>query len=106
MRRYVLSPRAQADIEEEIWTFTVDRWGFRQAEDYIDRLRIGIETLASDPSRGRRCDDIRTGYFKYPIASHVLFYRTMNAEIDVVRILHRRLGFRTPSLIALQTHRR
>ena len=57
MRRYVLSPRAQADIEE-IWTFTVTRWGSLQAEDYIERLRIGIEIMAGDPNRGRRCDDI------------------------------------------------
>ena len=33
-RRFVLKPRAQADLDE-IWDYTVDRWGIDQAETYL-----------------------------------------------------------------------
>jgi toxin ParE1/3/4 len=92
MKRYVLSPRAQGDLEE-IWTYTVDRWGSEQAEIYLRQLKSAIEAVAADPRLGRSCDHIRAGYHKYPAASHLLFYRLTAAGIDVIRILHRRMDF-------------
>jgi toxin ParE1/3/4 len=90
--RYVISPRAQADIEE-IWDYTAARWDIDQAERYIRAIRGAIEMVADDPQLGRRCDDIRVGYRKFPIGSHVLFYRFGRAGLDVVRILHQRMDF-------------
>jgi toxin ParE1/3/4 len=92
MTKYVLSPRAKADISE-IWDYTVERWGIRQAEIYAIQLKSAIETLASHPYEGQTCDEIRTGYRKYPSGSHILFYRLTSAGIDVVRILHQRMDF-------------
>jgi len=63
MSRYILSPRAQADLDE-IWDYTAERWGVDQAE-----------------------------IFKYPAGSHVIFYRKVHADIDIVRILHGRMDF-------------
>jgi toxin ParE1/3/4 len=42
---------------------------------------------------GRDCGDIREGYRKYPVGSHMLFYRLITDGIDVVRILHRQMDF-------------
>ena len=92
MSRFVLSPRAQVDLEE-IWGYTERRWGAEQAETYIRLLQDAIEAVAEDPRKGRACDDIRAGYRKYPAAAHVLFYRLANQGIDVVRILHGRMDF-------------
>jgi toxin ParE1/3/4 len=92
MSRYVLSPRAQADLDE-IWDYTFERWGVGQAADYIRLLQRAIETIAGDPRKGRSCDEIRTGYSKYPAGAHVVFYRTIAAGIDIVRILHNRMDF-------------
>ena len=90
MNRATLSPRAQADLDE-IWDFTAERWGLDQAESYLRLLQGAIEAIAAEPQRGRACDDIRTGYRKYPVGSHVLFYRPTATDIDVVRILHQRM---------------
>ena len=84
--------RDQADIED-IWDYTAERWGMGQAEDYIRLLQKAVETIARDPRRGRTCDDIRPGYRKYSVASHVLFYRLVKDGIDVVRVLHQRMDF-------------
>jgi toxin ParE1/3/4 len=92
MSRYVLSPRAQADIDE-IWDFSAEHWGEEQTERYLRELWRGIAFVAKNPRHGRACDDIRTGYFKHAVGSHVLFYRLTPDGIDVVRIVHQRMDF-------------
>jgi toxin ParE1/3/4 len=89
---YVLSPAAQTDIEE-IWEYTLTRWGIDQAEVYLRQLKSAIEAIAAEPARGRPCDDVRAGYYKFTVGSHVLFYRLIGGDVDLVRILHRRMDF-------------
>ena len=92
MSRYVLSPRAQADIGD-IWTYTVKRWNVDQAERYVRLIQTEIDVLASDPLRGRACDEIRPGYRKGYAGSHLIFYRVEDHRIDVVRILHQHMDY-------------
>ena len=49
--QFALTPRAQTDLDE-IWDYTVDRWGFDQAETYT-RQRIARSVLSSDDRRDR-----------------------------------------------------
>ena len=42
MTDFVLSPRAQADLDE-IWDYTELRWSTTQAERYIRQLWQGLE---------------------------------------------------------------
>lgn len=91
MSRYLLSPAAQADLDQ-IWDYTCDRWGVDQAEEYLRELQRAIERAAATPRIGRDCDETRPGYRKLPAGSHVLFYRVGPEDvIDVVRILHQRM---------------
>jgi toxin ParE1/3/4 len=92
MSDHVLSPRAQADLDE-IWDYSARHWGEDRAERYVRDLWRGIEYVASDPRRGRSCEEIRAGYFKYLVGSHVVFYRLVPGGMDVVRILHQRMDF-------------
>ena len=93
MMSYVLSPRAQADIDE-IWEYSADRWDIDQANRYISEIRRAIEVVASDPRRGRPCDEIRRGYRRFSAGSHVLFFRIVADQIDVARVLHQSMDFR------------
>ena len=92
MMDYVLSPRAQADIDQ-IWEYSADRWDIDQANRYIAQIRRAIEVIASDPRRGRSCDEIREGYRRFSAGSHVLFFRIVEGQIDVVRVLHQSMDF-------------
>ena len=92
MSRFVLSPRAQTDLND-IWDYTAQRWGIDQAERYLRRIAEAVDLIAETPERGRNCGHVREGYRKYPVGSHVLFYREMSAGIDVVRILHQQMDF-------------
>ncbi len=89
---FVLTPRAQTDLDE-IWDYTVDRWGFGQAETYTRQVWKDIATVADRPTLGRECPEVRRGYRMYPSGSHVLFYRHAADGIDVVRILHERMDY-------------
>jgi toxin ParE1/3/4 len=92
MTEHVLSRRAQADIEQ-IWNYTAARWDEEQADRYVRILHEGIEAVARDPRRGRPCDNIRVGYRKYPVGSHVLFFQMLEGAVHVVRVLHQRMDF-------------
>lgn len=37
------------------------------------------------------CDEIREGYRRYSIGSHMLFYMESPGGVDVIRILHQRM---------------
>ena len=90
MRRYRLAPAAQRDLSS-IWDFTLERWDEIQAETYISEIRAAIERIAGDPQRGRNCDEIREGYRRYGIGSHLIFYIVRTDSVDVIRILHQRV---------------
>jgi toxin ParE1/3/4 len=92
MTAYIVSPRAQRDIDD-IWDYTANQWNVRQAEIYLRQVQHAIETVATEPKIARSCDDIRPGYWKYPAGSHVLFFRLTENGINVVRILHSRMDF-------------
>lgn len=92
MTGVVLSPRAQADLDA-IWNYTIEHWGADQAERYVREIWQAIAVVAADPRRAQSCDDIRAGYRKYAVGSHVIFFRMPDNTIDVVRILHARMDF-------------
>lgn len=90
MKPYRLTPAAQRDLSE-IWDFTEERWDAGQAEKYIAEIRAAIERVAADPDRGRACDEIRQGYRRYGIGSHLLFFVVTDDSVDIVRVLHQRM---------------
>jgi toxin ParE1/3/4 len=92
MGRCVLSPLAQSDLNE-IWNYTESRRGIDQAEIYIRQLRQHIRAIATQPTSGRACPEVRAGCHKYRSGSHFLFYRITSDGVDVVRILHERMDF-------------
>lgn len=90
MRIYRLTPAAQRDLSS-IWDFTEQRWDADQAEKYVTEIRAAIERIADDPARGHACTQIRDGYRRYGIGSHLVFYIEKSDGVDVIRILHQRM---------------
>jgi len=90
--RYRLSPAARADLDE-IWNYSAENWGATRADKYVRDLAGALEKLACGKRRGRACDHIRPGYFRYPCQSHVFFYKIDGKNLDVIRILHQRMDF-------------
>ena len=88
MTGYILSPAAQADIEQ-IWDYTVERWGLEQADRYVLAIRTACQELADGKRFSRTAEDIRQGYHQTAVGSHILFFRRTDAgPLLIVRILH------------------
>ena len=84
---YRLSPKARQDLEA-VWLFSLAEWGQEQADNYIDDLTAAFELLAGAPQAGTPCDNIREGYRRYPVLRHVVYYRTRDYGVEVIRRLH------------------
>ncbi len=93
MSRFLLRASAEADLAD-IWRFTATQWSETQADRYHEGIVEALTVLASGHVQGRHCDEIRPGYRRYNVGSHVIFYRAAGDDIDVVRILHARRDFR------------
>lgn len=90
MPDYLLSKAADADLEG-IGRHSAERWGFERAAAYLLSLQRGFESLAKFPASGRSIDDIREGYFRKEIESHVAFYQHTAQTVLIVRVLHAKM---------------
>jgi len=86
---YRLRPLAEADLEG-IWTYTEERWSPEQADSYVRGLLDAFAGLAAGTKVGRPAD-VREGYSKYVVGSHVIYYVQGEDGIEVVRVLHGRM---------------
>jgi len=80
----------------EIAQFTQNRWGREQRNLYLQMLDVSFQQLAANPLKGKDCCDIRVGYRKLNVGSHVIFFRqTLADTIEIVRILHGHMDIET-----------
>ena len=92
MRKFkvVIKEDAIRDLEE-IWLYTFETWSLEQADRYHTLLFEEIEFLSKKPKSGKNLDHVRVGYWSSKVKSHIIFYRILETEIEVVRILHERM---------------
>lgn len=80
--------RARADLDG-IWAYTVEKWNSDQAEGYLHAIDQALKLLRTNPRLGRSAHHIRQDLFKFPVASHVIYYKIISRNLVVVRILHK-----------------
>lgn len=90
MVEFRLRPKAREDLEA-VWLYSVKHWGETQAGRYIDDLTEAFQFLAENAKTGMRCDHIRQGYRRHPVARHVVYYREAAYGIEIMRVLHERM---------------
>ena len=88
--KYRLRRQAESDLVE-IWNYTAVRWGLSQAERYVSQVLNMLDMLGGNPRLGSSASEVRSGYRKKAVGSHIIFYREDDGVIDVVRILHQRM---------------
>jgi len=87
-----ISKLASQDIEN-IWLYTFENWSIEQADRYYNLIIDEIDHIAKYPFSGKDYSEIRKGYFRTSIKSHLIFYKVNKKrnEIEVIRILHQRM---------------
>jgi toxin ParE1/3/4 len=94
VHNFRLTNRAKADLKS-IATFTQKKWGQPQRRMYLQQFDNAFYLLAESPDIGADCSYIKSGYRKFPVASHMIFYRMVSDElIEIVRVLHKRMDAR------------
>ena len=86
LTRYLLTPAAQADLEE-IWLHTAHRWSPAQAERYIDALEQTFARLLAMPEMARERDEFTPPVRIHPGGAHLVIYRVETDHLDILRIL-------------------
>ncbi|MEO6699790.1 MAG: type II toxin-antitoxin system RelE/ParE family toxin [Paraperlucidibaca sp.] len=87
MLSLIVTPEAESELIE-IWLYTSEACGVEQADQYLDQLEVGMGHLTTHPSLGVDYSHILPGYRKIRIEHHDIFYRVLELEILVVRVLH------------------
>ena len=84
------SHQAEDDLID-IWESTYRTWGEAQAERYLDDIEAAMVNLARNPNIGKAREAIRPGYRSWQVKRHVIFYRTIDETLFIVRVLHDRM---------------
>jgi len=81
---------AEEDLAD-IWLYSFEIQGERQADKYYDELIKGMELLAYNPALGVSCDHIREGYRRFKFNCHVVYYKVTESRLTIIRVLHERM---------------
>lgn len=85
-----IRPRAKRDLRD-IWRYTHATWSREQADRYLAKLHGVIAELRKRPELGLPSNDISLGLFRRNAERHVIYFRTMEKRLIVVRVLHDRM---------------
>jgi toxin ParE1/3/4 len=86
MPRLVVSPLAQADIDE-IWDY-IARDSVRNANRFVDQIERRFGLLADNPRLGVLRDDLRPGLRRFAHGRYLIYYRPIRGGIEVIRVVH------------------
>lgn len=89
---YRLYPRAAEDLES-IYLYSTLEFGIKRTEDYILAIESSLQYLADDPLISRKCDYIRPDLRAFNVGSHIIFFKTTDYGIAVIRVLHQSMDF-------------
>ena len=84
---HVLSQAAEEDLAQ-IFDYTELEFGLGQAIQYLSEMEKEFYQLRDNPALGRERKEIRAGLRSVPYQSHIIFYRILDNQIRLVRILH------------------
>ncbi len=83
-------PAAKTDLQD-IWRYTVETWGERQAEAYISALKETCLTLTHQKQLGKFIPQVHTELRVYRCQHHFIFYITDSEDVIFVAFLHERM---------------
>jgi toxin ParE1/3/4 len=85
LSRVSLSSIAEADLTR-IW-FEIARDDVAAADRFIDLIHDKCDLLADSPAVGRLRPELAPGVRSFPVRKHVVFYRLVDGDVQVVRVL-------------------
>lgn len=85
----VFAPVAKDDLKA-IYQFSVLQWGLAKAELYLEQIKYNVNLLLEHPFMGLERTDLLNGIRSLAVERHIIFYRIVENQIMIVRVLHSR----------------
>lgn len=89
--RYKLTPRARKDLKE-IWNYTIDKWGEKQAKTYLNDIFECFDEITNENLIYKRLL-IGNKNFKLVRCGHHCIFFTVDIEPTIAAILHEKMDF-------------
>lgn len=87
MPRIVKQALVDQDLVD-IWLYTFDEWGEKQADKYLDDLETAIKLLAEQPLISRNCTELDPPVRIHHHGHHLIVYLALDDGISIIRVLH------------------
>ena len=85
MKQLILLPDAMGDLAD-IRAYTIDQWGFAQAERYLGEMGAAFRKIAQGQPVSRAVE--HRGLRKLRFRSHVIYFLEGDDSVQIVRVLH------------------
>lgn len=79
--------KAKKDLKD-IWLYSFERWGEKQADQYYDAIIKGIDLIAHYPKIGMKCDEIKKDFRYFKIKEYEVYYKITETKLIIIRVLH------------------
>ncbi len=86
MANYIITPRAEKDIDEILLFIAADN--LEAALAFNDRLATRFEMLADNPKIGRERPELKQDLRSFPEGNYLVFYREWSGLVAIVSVLH------------------
>ncbi|WGV28793.1 type II toxin-antitoxin system RelE/ParE family toxin [Halotia branconii] len=61
---------------------------FEKADQFLQKIDSQLKMLASNPGMGKKRDSLASNLRSFPVGNYLIFYRSINQDIEVIRVLH------------------
>jgi toxin ParE1/3/4 len=85
-RPAIWAPEAIADIDE-IWNHYERVAGRNTAEKFVREIGKVVSVIEDHPFAGRLRSELRPGFRSFATGPHVVFYRVVNDNPEIMRVL-------------------
>lgn len=85
-KQYKLSSLAQTHLRK-VKSYTINNFSELQWQRYKEILLSGLQMLADNPDLGRRCHEIYSNGFYFPIGKHTAYFTKEENFILIVAVL-------------------
>lgn len=85
----VLSPAAREDLRA-IHQYGARQWGKPRSNEYMNSLKDKLWLILEQPEIGAVRSELPPDVRSVSVASHVIFYRVQQHQLQIIRVLHGR----------------
>ncbi len=85
--KLIISPEADYSLSM-IYAHSLNQWGKKRADGYLDELEKSFEMLCNKPNIGHRHPDISGIYSVFLVGRHWIVYYTEKEQLVIIAIIH------------------